>query len=192
MKKTYDRCNERTENLIKDTFISLVSEKSIKKITIKEICERANLNRGTFYFHYEDINHLIEAMYNQVFEEIDNALTLKTTNVTEDYLKNIFLDLLNNLYKNKKMYETLLFMDFDNKFTDKLIELIEKRCFHNWETLFKIKNEKNIDYYSSYVVNGCSGIVQSWIKNDMKEPPEEIATLLKKITSSVTSLLQNI
>lgn len=51
-----------TQNIIRDTFLDLLKEKPIHKITIKEICEIAEINRGTFYKHYEDIYDLMQKL----------------------------------------------------------------------------------------------------------------------------------
>lgn len=52
----------RTRNLIQDAFRSLAKEKKIEAITIKDIAERATVNRATFYAHFEDKNALLEYM----------------------------------------------------------------------------------------------------------------------------------
>ena len=50
-----DRRVKYTKKVIKDTFLSLLEEKDITNISVKELCEVADVNRGTFYRYYEDI-----------------------------------------------------------------------------------------------------------------------------------------
>ena len=49
-----------TKKAIKDTFISLLKEKPFNQITVKDIVDECGVNRNTFYYHYEDINDLLE------------------------------------------------------------------------------------------------------------------------------------
>lgn len=55
-----DRRIRRTENAIQTAFVKLIMEKDINKITVKELCERADINKSTFYLHYHDIYDLAE------------------------------------------------------------------------------------------------------------------------------------
>ena len=43
-----------TRKIIQETFLDLLKDKPISKITVKEICDKAKINRGTFYKHYQD------------------------------------------------------------------------------------------------------------------------------------------
>ena len=54
-----------TRNALKQALLTLMEEKNVDKITVKELCETAGINRGTFYLHYLDIYDL----YNQMVEE---------------------------------------------------------------------------------------------------------------------------
>ena len=50
-----DRRIKKTHILLKKTLTELIEEKELRKITVSEFCERANINRGTFYLHFLDI-----------------------------------------------------------------------------------------------------------------------------------------
>lgn len=53
---------QKTESAIKNAFLELRSQKSVEKITVKELCQRAQINKSTFYTHYADIYALSDAM----------------------------------------------------------------------------------------------------------------------------------
>lgn len=75
---------EKTEVSIKETLVSLCLEKnSINKVTVKELCEKANISKSTFYLHYADIEGIFESVgdkflvtFNHMFDEL---LQSKTT-----------------------------------------------------------------------------------------------------------------
>ena len=48
-----------TVHMIQNIFLELLKEKPVAKITVKEICERAEINRSTFYKHYQDVSMIL-------------------------------------------------------------------------------------------------------------------------------------
>ena len=64
----------KTEQAIKNAFIELRSKKPLEKITVKELCERAMINKSTFYSHYEDIYALSETMEQETVASIIGSI----------------------------------------------------------------------------------------------------------------------
>ena len=56
--KKEDHRTRLTKMMILNAMTGLLKEKPIQNITVKELCERAEINRGTFYLHYHDIYDL--------------------------------------------------------------------------------------------------------------------------------------
>ena len=65
---------EKTERGIKNAFIELRSRKPLEKITVKELCESARINKSTFYAHYKDMYDLSDAMEEEVVQSIANSI----------------------------------------------------------------------------------------------------------------------
>ena len=74
MEKKTDLRIEKTEKAIKNAFIELRAKKPLEKITVKELCELALINKSTFYSHYEDIYALSEAMEQETVESIIGSI----------------------------------------------------------------------------------------------------------------------
>lgn len=74
---------EKTKRSIKNAFIELRSRKSLERITVKEVCEKAEINKSTFYSHYQDIYDLSDKLETEVVESIIGSL-----NHPENLLKN--------------------------------------------------------------------------------------------------------
>lgn len=58
-----------TKMLIRRAFTGLLSIKPIQSISIKELCEQAGINRGTFYTHYQDIYDLLADVENEMKQD---------------------------------------------------------------------------------------------------------------------------
>ena len=56
----------RTQTIITETFIDLLTQKPLDKITVRDIIEKADINRNTFYYYYENIPALMDALFDQV------------------------------------------------------------------------------------------------------------------------------
>lgn len=65
---------EKTENAIKNAFLELRSKKALEKITVKELCENAKINKSTFYAHYQDIYALSDALEEEVVKNITDSI----------------------------------------------------------------------------------------------------------------------
>lgn len=60
-----------TKKIIKDTFIEMLEKKNIQKIYVRELCEKADINRSTFYKYYESQYDLLAEMENDLLMEIE-------------------------------------------------------------------------------------------------------------------------
>ena len=76
--KLEDRRVRRTKQLIKQSLIELMHEKPFKDITVKDITERADLNRGTFYLHYVDIYDLLSKIEDETLQAIEEMMDAKS------------------------------------------------------------------------------------------------------------------
>ena len=75
-----------TVHMIQNVFLELLKEKPVAKITVKEICEHAEINRSTFYKHYQDVYDLMEKLENEAVEAFEKLLPCKAK--TWDSLRN--------------------------------------------------------------------------------------------------------
>lgn len=88
-----DKRIEKTKALIKDTFLALSLTTPAEKITVKAICDKANINRGTFYYHYLDVPDLIEKLGTDAAERVAKAIIShynfdgETTELLEDLFR---------------------------------------------------------------------------------------------------------
>ena len=63
-----------TRELLRRAFMTLLAEKPIEEISIKELCDLAQVNRSTFYAHYTDLRDLLRQIEDEMFEEFSQAL----------------------------------------------------------------------------------------------------------------------
>lgn len=169
-----------TKMVIKNSFIELLKKKTFHQITLKEVCELAEINRSTFYKYYADIYDWKEQMENEALEEAQKIIDkIDSTNIE------IFLtEILQSIKNNSDFFGTF----FSENGESHALELIFSSCIDKAENKFKSKilNITNTQekWECNYLAYGCIGVIRCWIKDGMKEPPLEVAkfitTILKK------------
>lgn len=69
-----DRRVRKTRRQLKECLTRLLKEKKIQDITVRELAEMADINRGTFYLHYKDVFDLMDQIKNDLVEEVESVL----------------------------------------------------------------------------------------------------------------------
>lgn len=176
--------NQRTrlsKLLFKNALMDLLKEKgSVAKISVRELCDRAELNRSTFYAHYNEPNDLLM--------EIETELL----DATEEHLKKIgeendagahkyILSFLQYIKQNDKQFRTLLIDSADPEFRSRFMQQSIIQFVEN----LRIELPKELEQYIfSYILNGSTGIIIQWIRSDYAVNENEIVNLLFLINQS--------
>lgn len=178
------RNNQRTrlsKLLFKNALMDLLKEKgSVAKISVRELCDRAELNRSTFYAHYNEPKDLLY--------EIETELL----DATEEHLKKIgeendagahkyILSFLQYIRQNDKQFRTLLIDTADPDFRSRFMQQSIIQFVNN----LRIELPKELEQYIfSYILNGSTGIIIQWIRSDYAVNENEIVNLLFSINQS--------
>lgn len=170
-----------TKMAIRNSFFELLKKNPLEKITVKSICDSAEINRTTFYKYYENPFDLLS----QIEVEVLDGLQEKISNLEKTKLSEIFLIVLEDLVKRKNMYLTLFSENGDEMFKKKLFDMCYTENMENIKKDYPKLDEEKQKWLYYFIAEGCIGIVNQWIKNDMEKPPLEVATFLEKLVFSV-------
>ncbi|MDO4847968.1 MAG: TetR-like C-terminal domain-containing protein [Clostridiaceae bacterium] len=174
---------KRTKRLLKQGVTKLILQKSIKKISVRELTDLVEINRGTFYLHYKDIYDLVEQIENELCEEFDEVLVKSLAESNGDELK-VFRDFCYFLDKNRDICYALLSDNGDINFLLKMRAIISRRCFSNVpKDYIKSYGKNDYIYIISYFESGTVGILRYWLsdESDSRKSSEEIAIILKTL-----------
>ena len=169
------------------TFIDLLAEKGFEKITIIDIAERANINRGTVYLHYADKFDLLD----KCIETYVELLLNHCANRAETKLDaNAFQSMFEYLEKNFTIYKLLLSNEGVGFFRNRLYAAIAQI-----ETeVIGIKSENNVfsnGVTTHFLTSGFIGVLEWWINNSMpctvQEVTEQLMFLLEPYTKHLVS-----
>ena len=175
------RRTEMTKFLFRTALIELMQEKPYHKITIKEICEQADLNRTTFYLHYSDQNQLLKDIVSRLEEETAKHFSSETGNcdVIEKLIKH-----LEYIKENEKIYRTLMGSNLDDSIRVKIFKnMLSDINVKNPEWTSRVENP----YVQTFIVFGCGSSIFQWIENGFDLDTKTLATLLYNLGNTALS-----
>lgn len=169
--KNADRRVKYTKMVIKNSLVKFLKEKPISKITVKEICEDADINRATFYAHYTDQYDLLQRIENEIIDDIN--LYLSEYNFEESNLVDIKIieRVLKYIAENAEVFDLLLNLNGDIKFQQEFINIIGQQHFLPILGNSAL-NKEDAEYLFHFLASGAVGVIQMWLKSGMKNPPE--------------------
>ncbi|OTN74962.1 hypothetical protein A5886_000006 [Enterococcus sp. 8G7_MSG3316] len=169
--------NRRTiysKNVIRQAFQELLLEKEFEKITIKEIAERADINRGTFYKYYKDTAALLEEIETELVREISGNLQQESLSLDLWLSK-----LLTILYENPSTTHLILLNN--SHLLNLLMTEIKPETFKRFALYFKEATTEELELCLSYFVCGSIGLIEHWLKAFPEMAPDAVAALLIQI-----------
>ena len=185
-----DRRVRKTRRQLRECLITLLKEKKVQDITVRELTDMADLNRGTFYLHYKDVFDLLEKTEAE-FQEDFNQLVCKHDAVDLKQRPSvIFNEIYSLVYDNADLIEILLGENGDLNFVNRLKQLIREKCLKDWMEVFRSGNAAAFDAFFSFIVSGCIGLVQYWLQTGLKETPEQMAKLTEHIITKGIGVLE--
>lgn len=173
-----------TKSLFADSLKKYMKEKTIEKISVKEIAEDCGLNRRTFYRHFKDIYDLLEWICkNDLEDTMKESLDFK-------HWKTCFFYLLNYFYENKKISYSLI--HFSNR---KYIETVIYNSINNIivqvikenKSQFKL-SIKDEQFFCNFYSLSFTSLLLQWIELGMKDSPECLVENLSKILHGSISI----
>lgn len=176
-----DRRVRKTKAILRKNLITLMKDKSINSITVKELCEKADINRGTFYLHYKDVFHMLEEIEKELFEEFQDKLLSHEISPNKADAKPILQDIYTFIAQNSDFCMVSLCERGDMVFVKKIVSLIYEKGYSDWSSIFKTKDKDLFDKYYSFILYGAIGLIDHWLKNGLKESPEYMAVLTENI-----------
>lgn len=184
--KDRNSCNRnarRTRALIEEAFLELIKEKPYMKISVREITERADVNRSTFYSHYQDIYDLLEQIEQNLMDGIKSALhqICRENYVPGKHPYHIMV--FQELMSHEKVFRILFSKNGDIDFLYKLARTMEGAMYEGWSSYYGSRTPENLEMYVSYVVFGMIGILLKNLKLNCCWPPEKMGHLAGEVTN---------
>lgn len=171
-----DMRRKRTRKALKRSLIELLSKETIEQISIIDICDKAEINRVTFYTHYKDKYELLHEVLTDLVIMIDTNskeyfMKNRTNDPIRDYVNAMSHTIYKTCFENKEMMQKLSIQE-NSIFSSMLDEIISNLAT---ESLKANANHVNLKYPPEFIVKfvfgGFSNIIFNWAlkNNDISE-----------------------
>lgn len=175
-----DRKTRYTRMVLQDSLIELMKQKPVSKISIKEICENADINRTTFYAHFSNQYDLLRSIEDQTLLYAKERLQSLLKTDKSEAIK-IIESIFEYFAENSDHIQLLMSEQGDIDFQKKLLRLIYEFCGTIPKDA-KLVDVLSNEYYFVFAVNGSIGIIQHWLKTGLQKSAKEMAEILYSMT----------
>ena len=167
--------------------ISLLEEKSFEYITVREICKRAEVNRSTFYLHYENTVDLLDETAKYLLNDFMSYFSVDAKSVIEKFSESSLDELnfisdeylhpyLSYIKDNKRVFSTVMLHSVSFGFSE-----IFQRLYENiFNPILERYNYPTADrrYAMMFYLNGITAVVTEWLKDGCEKTIEEISKII--------------
>ena len=171
-----------------EAFLELLEKKDFTYITVKEICEKAGVNRSTFYLHYETVSDLLAESARYIIDQFVEAMPHDTAEFTSQIqtrpLEELYLitpeyltPYLNYIKKHRRIFRTTLEQASVLGMNDAYLSL-------NRHVFMPILNRYQVPlssqkYMMPFYINGIMGIVNEWLKENCEDSIEHMISVIQ-------------
>lgn len=186
-----DRRVRKSKRAIKQSFIQLLTENNLDRITIQQISDLADVNRGTFYLNYEDKYALLDEMENEQIEEIKGYVDIRKMDLStktsdrfiEEFANKVIKNVITHIEQNMEFYQVILNLERKSKIEEQLADIVRSNIKHligNKDNVFGIPE----NYYLSYVVGSMMSMIKYWVSDENRVSVEELVNYVSTIAST--------
>jgi AcrR family transcriptional regulator len=184
---TPDRRTLRSRRALREAFAALAAERGLGNFSVSDLSERADLNRGTFYAHYKDMDDLLASFEDEIVSSLlhyENQLQkIKLSELVAAKISGkppaVAIQLFAALNEHAPLLRVLLCergdAAFQARMRDGVCANLVRGVLHK---KYRDKPTSLTEYYIAYYAAGALGLIQNWLCREHPEPPEEIARIM--------------
>lgn len=174
----------RSRASIRKAYVELMREQNTAAISVKELVARADINRSTFYAHYQDIYAVLE----EIEAEIAQKLVVFLGESDRDGLPHTPLAFLTRLgaelEQNREFYRLMLDTQGSVAFIHKLKEVILERMMAGRNELGPIRRQKEFLVSMRVITGGAVAIFSDWVAGKVDMPMSELVTIVNEVVTN--------
>ena len=180
--KQLDRRAKMTREMLKQSLIELMKDKPIHEISIKKICETADVNRSTFYHHYDSQYEL----FNDILNDIGNDITkmLRKHQGTQDWMTNTLADAFTYIEDRRDMFLVVLSENSGFSIGGTISLYVERFISITSESSSEIA-----EYCTQFATAGMTSVVWKWLNSEERVSPKDLANMVSRLLTPAISRL---
>ena len=177
-----DRRVKRTKKRLRDAIVSILKEKNVEDVTVSELANCADINRGTFYTHYRDASDLLNSLENELFNELDESFAKKSGKYVLESVFTVIND-------NKDIVSVLLDIDYHKAFYERLVNTVENGAKRVW-VMEEFVQQSVMDNAYKFLAGGVCNLISEFVAADNERTVIEMAVLAEIFVMSIIKTIK--
>lgn len=190
MSEKMDRRKARTRLLLRNALLELIEEKGLDEVTVTDITNRADINRGTFYLHYNDVVDMLGQLKEESFRQIRSLVSNLDFNEFAEHARKIepypkMVNLFEEVKRNADFFRVMFGQKGDLTYIAQFKELMSNNIYRKMTQWRPEHNELlvPIDFLIAYMTSANIGVLMHWLETGMKQSPHELGLILTRIVN---------
>lgn len=171
-----NRSVRNTKKRLYESLMKLVGKKPLNQVTVKELTDDADVNRSTFYFHYQDVDSMVLEMEDRFLQDFSVALAA-LENKSHDFIA----ILVNCLENHIDLCHLLLGSNGDMAFVKKMKDIVAEKCSKIWKDAVPELTDVEASAMDTFLIGGVMSTLQTWILSENRVPAAEITEILNRL-----------
>lgn len=184
-----DRRIKRTKAMMRDALMDLMDEMPFGKITAKDITNRADLNRATFYLHYNNVYELLDELENEIAAGFSRMLEQIEIKKGAEWEYPVVGQICNYIVDNQRLCRCLLLNPRSDRFARKLTEIMKRKGMQVKEKMGKEFDPVREEYIHQFIACGAMGMVKQWLLEGLPMSKKEMTDFTMLIIRPIFDIL---
>jgi AcrR family transcriptional regulator len=171
-----NRSVRNTKRKLRASLMKMVLRKPLRSITVKELTNDADVNRSTFYFHYQDVKAMVKEMEGEFFNDFAAALEAIDQKSHES-----LLILVRCLENHMDLCKIVLGSNGDMEFLEEMKNIIEEKISRIWKSAVPEMSDEDLQILDAFLIGGVVSTLQRWVREEPRASAEALAAVLNRL-----------
>lgn len=145
---------QKTRKALRKALVECMEEKPVKEIQVKEICQRAGLDRTTFYKHYKDVDELITELETEQLNQFRKIMESE-----DKFGEELIKDILNLIEENKHINKAARKRIFSDHFIDEMAEIAKNYAFEDWKKKMPNASDQEVELALTIMISAATQVI---------------------------------
>jgi len=183
-----DRRIRKTKKALRDGLAQLLTEKSIQKITVRELADKVDIHRSTFYANYTDIYDLYSQIEDVVVQEISDIFSENYTVDSKVFLEILFM----YISENGQVCRMFLGKNVSSTFYSRLTNLLKDAYLTCWRNEYGVTGTaEELEYYLHFYLSGSLAVIGKWVDGDFEYPAENLVKMFADMDANYGDFIKS-
>ena len=190
LKNPEDRRARRSRKLLKESLLELMKQKTFADISVRDVTDAADMNRGTFYLHYSGTAELLQSLEEDLLEEIQALVDAHMQEtVAVGSVAPVFEPVLDFAVEHRETCAVLFTSSEASGFFQSIQRLVHENGTPLVRAWFSPTDPRQTDYLLNFLAWGFIGLLAEWFEKDMALPKAELLAAAQRMAEGAAGRL---